>query len=121
MEHQDEERRGTTPEASSRGPAGLVLIPALLLQHVWSMSLHTWEAPRVRIARRRVSSWRAQPYSGSVALLVGTAFITLLVVGINRVVVPLPNPGVVYLPLVAMLAYHWSSIIPATSRTETVS
>ncbi len=41
-------------------------------------------------------------------LLLGTATITLLVLVIDRLVVSLPNPGVIYLPLIAMLAYHWS-------------
>jgi hypothetical protein len=41
-----------------------------------------------------------------VALLGGTAIITLLIACINRVLTSLSNPGVVYLPLTAMLAYY---------------
>jgi two-component system, OmpR family, phosphate regulon sensor histidine kinase PhoR len=66
-----------------------------------------WSAPRVLLWRDRVQWWRALPYSGVVVLLVGIALTTLLVAGVDRAV-PLPNPGVVYLPLIAMLAYHWN-------------
>ncbi|HLZ20842.1 MAG TPA: ATP-binding protein [Ktedonobacterales bacterium] len=67
-----------------------------------------WESPFARDWRRRMSVWHASPYSGATALLAGTALITLLVAAINHVAVTLPNPGVIYLPLIAMLAYHWN-------------
>jgi hypothetical protein len=66
-----------------------------------------WSAPQMLLWRDRVQRWRALPYSGVVVLLAGTALTTLLVGGVDRAV-PLPNPGVVYLPLIAMLAYHWN-------------
>ncbi|HEV2405890.1 MAG TPA: histidine kinase dimerization/phospho-acceptor domain-containing protein, partial [Ktedonobacterales bacterium] len=34
--------------------------------------------------------------------------LTLLIAALDRVIAPLPNAGVVYLPLIAMLTYHWS-------------
>jgi signal transduction histidine kinase/GAF domain-containing protein len=54
-----------------------------------------------------IAPWLQDPVTGSGILLVGTALITLFIVGLNRVAAPLPNPGLLYLPLVAMLAYHW--------------
>lgn len=78
------------------------------LRRVSSAVRHRWESPRVRMWRQRTSTWRAQPYSGTIVLLAGTALITLLMIAVDQIAVPLPNPGVVYLPLIAMLAYHWS-------------
>jgi signal transduction histidine kinase/GAF domain-containing protein len=45
--------------------------------------------------------------AGLVVLLGGTTLITLIIAGLDRVLLPIPNPGVVYLPLTAMLAYYW--------------
>jgi signal transduction histidine kinase/GAF domain-containing protein len=53
--------------------------------------------------------------AGLVVLLGGTAVITLLIAGLDRVLLPLPNPGVVYLPLTAMLAYYWGWVFGAGS------
>ena len=64
--------------------------------------------PLARQCRERVANWPERPYTGAVALIVGMIVFSLLIAVINRLVVPLPNPGVVYLPLIAMLAYHWS-------------
>ena len=52
--------------------------------------------------------WQGEPRMGVALLLLGTAAVTLLVLAIDRLVVTLPNPGVIYLPLIALLAYHWS-------------
>lgn len=67
-----------------------------------------WSAPWSRGARQRVAQWLGEPRAGVALLLLGTAFVTLLVLAIDRLIVSLPNPGVLYLPLIAMLAYHWS-------------
>jgi signal transduction histidine kinase len=40
-------------------------------------------------------------------LLVGTALATLLIWLVDRLIIRLPNPGLIYLPLVGMLAYYW--------------
>ncbi len=70
---------------------------------------HTlWRSPRVVHWRAQVATWQQEPYSGSVVLLVGTLLATLLVLGLNHLVLFLPNAGLVYLPLVASLAYHWN-------------
>ncbi len=70
---------------------------------------HTlWRSPRVVRWRAGVATWQQQPYSGSVVLLVGTLLATVLVIGLNHLVLFLPNAGLVYLPLVALLAYHWN-------------
>ncbi|MBE3560699.1 MAG: GAF domain-containing protein, partial [Ktedonobacteraceae bacterium] len=49
------------------------------------------------------------PHSGMLTLLGGTLLITAAIYAVDRLLVPIPNPGVVYLPLVAMLAYHWGT------------
>ena len=54
------------------------------------------------------SDWRSRRYSGLTALVLGTVLVTLLVLLFNRLFLPLPSPGVAYLPLIAMLAYYWS-------------
>jgi two-component system phosphate regulon sensor histidine kinase PhoR len=61
----------------------------------------------MRSWRGLVSEWLRDPWAGSVVLLGGTALITLFIFAFDLVTVPLPNPGLLYLPLVAMLAYHW--------------
>jgi two-component system phosphate regulon sensor histidine kinase PhoR len=67
----------------------------------------TWNSPRVVQLRALIAGWMKKPYAGTVVLLVGTALATLLIMAINSLAVILPNPGMIYLPLVAMLAYHW--------------
>jgi len=71
-------------------------------------SRRIWNAPTSRNIRRLIAEWHDQQHAGTLALLVGTAFMTLLVIAIDHAAVPLPNPGIVYLPLIAMLAYHWA-------------
>lgn len=74
----------------------------------WRFVVNRWDAPKTRAWRGRAGRWQAQPYSGAIVLLAGVALVSLLVAAIDDIVVPLPNPGVVYLPLIAMLAYHWN-------------
>ena len=77
---------------------------------------HTvWRSPRVVHWRAQVATWQQQPYSGSVVLLVGTLLATLLVIGLNHLLIFIPNSGLVYLPLVALLAYHWNWRYAATA------
>ncbi len=73
----------------------------------WQALRGLWTTPAVLLWRDRVQRWRALPYSGAAVLFAGTILTTLLVLAVDRAV-PLPDPGVVYLPLIAMLAYHWS-------------
>src|SRR6266566_3389607 len=67
-----------------------------------------WNSPRVAELRATVSRWHKLPYSGTVILVVGTVLATSIVMLLDLTVVLLPNPGLVYLPLVALLAYHWN-------------
>ena len=67
-----------------------------------------WRSPRVVHWRAAVAKWQQEPYSGSVVLLPGTLLATLLVIGLNHLLIFIPNSGLVYLPLVALLAYHWN-------------
>lgn len=66
-----------------------------------------WSAPRVVSWRARAAALPGDPRVGVLVLVAGTLAITLLILGINAAIYPLPNPGLIYLPLVAMLAYHW--------------
>ncbi|MEO6887446.1 MAG: ATP-binding protein [Ktedonobacteraceae bacterium] len=66
-----------------------------------------WNSPRVLWWRGLVARWQKLPYAGTMTLAVGLVLTTLVVLFLDRMVVVLPNPGLVYLPVVAMLAYHW--------------
>src|ERR1051326_4557383 len=66
-----------------------------------------WRSPRIKRVRQTASAWRALPYSGPVVLVLGTLLATLFIIAFNQSVVMLLNPGLIYLPLIAMLAYHW--------------
>lgn len=108
VEPDDDQRHGIPAAPTWQRHVKLVGTPSTLLRSLRGRAERAWEAPRIRWWRGRVSALYALPYSGAVVVLAGTALITLLIAAINRVAVPLPNPGVVYLPLIAMLAYHWS-------------
>src|ERR1700694_2131743 len=66
-----------------------------------------WDSPRISELRTVVTRWRKLPYSGAIILVVGTVVASLFIMALDRAV-PLPNPGLVYLPVVALLAYHWN-------------
>jgi len=77
---------------------------------------HTlWRSPRVVHWRAEVATWQQEPYSGIIVLLVGTLLATLLVIGLNHLLIFIPNSGLVYLPLVALLAYYWDWRYAATA------
>src|SRR6266446_1500012 len=67
-----------------------------------------WNSPRIAELRSVVARWRKLPYSGAIILVIGTLVGTLFIMALDRAVGPFPNPGLVYLPLVALLAYHWN-------------
>jgi two-component system phosphate regulon sensor histidine kinase PhoR len=50
---------------------------------------------------------RIIPYAGVTLAVCGTLLLTLCLIGIDHALVVLPNPGILYLPLVALLGYHW--------------
>src|SRR6185312_3031580 len=58
--------------------------------------------------RTTVVQWRKTRFSGMLTLLVGTVIATLIVMALDYVGILEPNPGLIYLPLVALLAYHWA-------------
>jgi signal transduction histidine kinase/GAF domain-containing protein len=66
-----------------------------------------WNSPRVVELRAIVTRWQKLPYTGTVILVVGTAIVTLIIMALDRTMVLLPNPGLVYLLIVALLAYYW--------------
>lgn len=66
-----------------------------------------WRSPRIKQLRHIIAAWRDLPYSGPVVLILGTLLATLFIMAFDRSVVALVNPGLIYLPVIAMLAYHW--------------
>ena len=66
-----------------------------------------WRSPRIRQVRHTAKTWRDLPYSGPVVLILGTLLATLFIMAFDRSMVALVNPGLIYLPVIAMLAYHW--------------
>ncbi len=66
-----------------------------------------WSSPGVTRLRAIALHWRKAPFSGTALVLVGTIIATLFIMFLNYAIVPLSNPGLIYLPLVAMLAYYW--------------
>ncbi|HEX9133145.1 MAG TPA: GAF domain-containing protein, partial [Ktedonobacteraceae bacterium] len=66
-----------------------------------------WNSPRVAEIRAKVARWQKFPFSGVVVMVAGTALATLLIMALDETKLLLPNPGLVYLPLVALLAYYW--------------
>ncbi|HLX58312.1 MAG TPA: ATP-binding protein [Ktedonobacteraceae bacterium] len=65
--------------------------------------------------RQMMSRWQKLPYAGLFVLVFGTALATLFIMAFDRSVVLLVNPGLVYLPIVAMLAYHWKWPLAVTA------
>src|SRR5579884_1468959 len=66
-----------------------------------------WTSPRIVQLRAQLDKWTKESYSGPLTMLVGTLLATLFIMIFNREVVVLVNPGLIYLPVIAMLAYHW--------------
>lgn len=67
-----------------------------------------WRSPAARRWRQRGRGWTRDPVAGGIVLGAGVVLATGLLFGINALLgTPLPSPGTLYLPLVAMLAYHW--------------
>jgi hypothetical protein len=75
-----------------------------------------WESPRVLEWRQRADHWQNYPAVNIGFTFAGVAAITALIALIDRFV-DLPNPGIVYLPFVAMLAYHWNWYYTALQLT----
>src|SRR5690242_12212251 len=67
-----------------------------------------WNSPRITELRATVARWQKLQYSGTVILVIGTVLATLLIIALDPTSVLLPNPGLVYLLLVAFLAYYWN-------------
>src|SRR5579864_1409362 len=66
-----------------------------------------WRSPRIRQVRHTAKTWRDLPYSGPAVLVLGTLLATLFIMAFDRSIVTLINPGLIYVPVIAMLAYHW--------------
>ncbi len=67
-----------------------------------------WNSPRIMELRASVAKWQKSQYSGTVILVIGMVLATFIIMVLDRTTALLPNPGLVYLPLVAFLAYYWN-------------
>src|SRR5438046_235058 len=67
-----------------------------------------WNSPRITELRGSVATWQKTQYSGTVILVIGTVLATFIIMVLDRTTTLLPNPGLVYIPLVAFLAYYWN-------------
>jgi two-component system, OmpR family, phosphate regulon sensor histidine kinase PhoR len=105
--HTSQEHRPDFPRVE-RAHARLQGAARNLRERGTALGRRYWDASRVVVLRRLVAAGTGDPVVGYAALVIGTVLLTLLILLINRIWVPLPNPGMVYLMLVAMLAYHWS-------------
>jgi len=56
-----------------------------------------WSSPRIAQVSAAVVWWPQTPYPGTVGLLVGTMLATLFFLIVDRTVVSLPNPGLIYM------------------------
>jgi signal transduction histidine kinase len=84
-------------------------MPSVASTHKFTRHLTTvWNSPRITEIRATVAKWYRLQYSGTVVLVAGTVLATLLIKVLDRTSLLLPNPGLVYLPLVAFLAYYWN-------------
>jgi signal transduction histidine kinase len=68
-----------------------------------------WRSPFIARCRALITHWQHIPYSGTATLCGGTVLATLAIWLCDHTLVYLSDPGLVYLPLVAMLAYHWGA------------
>ena len=57
--------------------------------------------------RKEAARWQKKPSSGILILISGTTFATLLAY-VTYQATMFSNPGLLYLPLIALLAYHWN-------------
>ena len=84
-------------------------MPAVGSTNKFTRQLTTvWNSPRITELRATVARWQKMPYSGTVILVIGTVLATFIIMALDRTTVLLPNPGLVYIPLVAFLAYYWN-------------
>jgi two-component system phosphate regulon sensor histidine kinase PhoR len=72
----------------------------------WAYVRRVWASEPFLSWRSALADWRQMPYSGMVTLIAGSVVVTLLV-WLSTRFFQVPNVGVVYLPLIAMLAYYW--------------
>src|SRR5262249_49505891 len=111
------------PDGSKRAPRPKHAPPKVAAVVDWSARLratamsvgHTirhavrdwWESPRTLLWRHSVERWQTYPAFNLGILAAGVTLITILIALIDRVT-PVPNPGMLYLPLAAMFAYYWN-------------
>ncbi|HYB00286.1 MAG TPA: ATP-binding protein [Ktedonobacteraceae bacterium] len=69
--------------------------------------LNVWDSPRITELRVAVAKWQKARFSGIVMLIITMLLATFIIMILDRSTVLLPNPGLVYLPFVAFLAYYW--------------
>src|SRR5262249_27259869 len=101
--------------ASARRLASLRERAGAQWRHIARRAESAWSSPRGMLVRERVDAWRAQPLAGWIVLMGGILLMSLLIAALDRWDVPLANPGIIYLPLVAMVAYYWGWLFGAVA------
>ncbi len=84
-------------------------MPSLPSTNNFTRQLTTvWNSPRIAELRATVAKWQRLPYSGTVVLVIGMLLATSLIMALDHTSLLLPNPGLIYVPLVAFLVYYWN-------------
>ena len=65
-----------------------------------------WDGPALMRVRRLTLAARRARWSGTAVIVLGAVFTTLFISGVDHLVY-LPNYGIIYLPTIAFIAYHW--------------
>lgn len=81
--------------------------PRTIPEKVARQAQALWDSPRIVVWRTTIARWQKTPYSGTLILVIGTILVTLLSLAIYNLS-SFTNIGLIYLPLVAFLAYHWN-------------
>lgn len=75
-------------------------------QTVRRSALALWDAPALLRLRRLMLDARRAPWSGVAVIVAGIVFTTLFILALDQIAY-LPNHGIIYLPVVAFIAYYW--------------
>ena len=97
---------GEEPSAMAmRWPAGIQAMNdmarrARYISRIW------WDAPAMMWLRRLTMNTRRAPWSGVAVIIGGAIMTTLFIMALDQLTY-LPNHGIIYLPVIAFIAYYW--------------
>lgn len=98
----------TTPDTSGHDGRWLALANAAsdTTRRMRMGARNRWNSPQMVRARHLAQTARRAPWSGIAVVLAGAILTTLLIVAMDRLTY-LPNRGIIYLPVIAFIAYYW--------------